>query len=152
MRVTNGDFLNEFTHWAAESVSTCNSVIQVGDFYLHVNDPNDDDACNFIETVQALGLHQNISFPTHVSGNTLDLIFSEANNKVKVGECSQGDYISDHCPIRCSLGIDKPTTIRKEIKYHKIKPVNIPKIASDIIKCFRFLYDINLIGKQGQAF
>ena len=88
-------------------------------------------------TSQALSLHQNITFPTHVSGNTLDLIFSEANNKVKVGECSQGDYISNHCLITCSLGIDKPTTTRKEIKYHKIKPVNIPNMASDIIKHFK---------------
>ena len=136
MRVTNGDFLDEFTDWAAESVSTCKNVILVGDFYLHINDPNDDDACNFIESTQALGLQQNISFPTHVSGSTLDLIFSEANNKVKVGECSQEDYISDHCLITCSVRIDKPTTTRQEIKYCKIKPVNIPNMASDIIKCF----------------
>ena len=61
-----------------------------------------------METTQALGLHQNITFPTHVSGNTLDLIFSEANNKVRVEECTQEDYISDHCLITCSLGIDKP--------------------------------------------
>ena len=134
MRVTNGDFLDEFTDWAAESVSTCNNVILVGDFNLHINDPNDDGACNFIETKQALGLHQNILFPTHVSGNTLDHIFSEAYNKVKVSECSQGDYISDHCLITCSLRIDKPTTTRKEIKYCKIKPVNISNMASDIIK------------------
>ena len=135
MRVTNGDFLDEFTDWAAESVSTCNNVILVGDFNLHFNDPNDDDACNFIETTQALGLHQNISFPTHVSGNTLDLIFSEAN-KVKNGECSQGDYISDHCLITCSLGIVMPTTTKKEIKYHTIKPVNVLNMAGDIIKHF----------------
>ena len=103
-RVTNGDFLDEFTDCkAAESVSACNNVILVGDFNLHINDPNDDDVCNFIETTQAHSLHKNISFPIHVSGNTLDLIFSEANNKVKVGECSWADYISDHCLITCSL-------------------------------------------------
>ena len=62
MRVTNRDFLDEFNEWAAESVSTCNNVILVSDFNLHINGPNDDDACNFIETTQALGLHQNISF------------------------------------------------------------------------------------------
>ena len=56
MRVTNGEFLDKFTDWAAESVSTCNNVILVDDFNLHMNDPNDDDACNFTETIQALGL------------------------------------------------------------------------------------------------
>ena len=87
-RVTNGEFLDEFTDWAAESVSTSNNVILVGDFNLHINNANDDDACNFMETTQALGLHQNITFPTYVLGNTLDLIFSEANNEIKVGECN----------------------------------------------------------------
>ena len=88
-RVTNGEFLDEFTDWAAESVSTSNNVILVGDFNLHINNPNDDDACNFMETTQVHGLHQNITFPTHVLGNTLDLIFSEANNKIKAEECAQ---------------------------------------------------------------
>ena len=59
MRVTNGEFLDEFTDWVAELVSTCNNVILVGDFNLHINNPND-------ETTQALGLHQNITFPTLV--------------------------------------------------------------------------------------
>ena len=133
-RVTNGEFLDEFTDWAAESVSTSNNVILVGDFNLHINNPNNDDACNFMETRQVLGLHQNIIFPTHVSGNTLDLIFSEANNKIKVGECTQGDYILDNCFIICILRIDKLITTRKEIKYHKVKSVNILNMASDIRK------------------
>ena len=106
----------------------------MGDFNLHVNNPNDDDACNFLETTQALGLHQNITFPTHVLDNTLDLIFSEANNKIKVEECSQRDYISDHCLITCILGIDKVITTRKEITYHKVKSVNVLNMASDIRK------------------
>ena len=133
-RVTNGEFLDEFADWTAESVSTSNNVILVGDFNLHINNPNDDHACNFLETTQALGLHQNITFPTHVSGNTLDLIFSEANNNIKVEECTQGDYISDHCMITCILRIDKPITTRKEIIYCNVKLVNVLNMASDIRK------------------
>ena len=83
-----------------------------------------------------LGLHQNITILTHVLGNTLDLIFSEANNKIKVEECTWGDYISDHCLITCILGIDKPITTRKEIKYCKVKSVNVLNMASDIRKGF----------------
>ena len=46
------------------------NVIILGDFNLHVNDPNDDIAKNFIETSQALTLEQHMKFPTHTSGNT----------------------------------------------------------------------------------
>ena len=34
------------------------NVIILGDFNLHVNDPNDDNAMNFVETTQALALEQ----------------------------------------------------------------------------------------------
>ena len=53
-----------------------NGII-LGDFNLHVNDPNDDNAMNFIETTQALALEQHIRFPTHTSSNTLDLVVNE---------------------------------------------------------------------------
>ena len=128
--------MNSLTVQQKESVSTCNNVKLVGDFNLHINNPNDDDACNFMETTEVLGLHQNITFPIQISGNTLDLIFSEVNSKARDDECTQGDYISNHCLITCSLGIDKPVTTRKEITYHKIISVNVVNIAGDIIKCF----------------
>ena len=80
------------------------------------------------------------------------LFFSEVNSKVTVDECTQGDYISDHCLITCSLGIDKPITTRKEIKYLKIKSVNIVNMVGDIIKHFTdSSHKINIIGKQGHA-
>ena len=69
---------------AAESVATSNNVILVGDFNLHINNPNDDDACKFMETTQALGLQQNIAFPTHVSCNTLDLISKLKNVRKEI--------------------------------------------------------------------
>ena len=87
-----------------------------------------------METTQALGLHQNITFPTHYLVIHWTLFFQKPT--IKSDECTQGDYISDHCLITCSLGIDKPITTRKEIKYHKIKSVNVVNMADDIIKHF----------------
>ena len=51
MGVTNGEFLDEFTHWVAGSVSTCNNVILVGDFNFHINNPNDDDTCKPVKVI-----------------------------------------------------------------------------------------------------
>ena len=46
------------------------NVSILGDFNLHVNNSNDDNAMNFIESTQALALEQHVKFPAHTSGNT----------------------------------------------------------------------------------
>ena len=47
-QATNCDFLDEFTDWVAEYIMNDTTVIILGDFNLHVNDFNDDNAMNFI--------------------------------------------------------------------------------------------------------
>ena len=59
------------------------NVIILGDFNLHVNDPNDDNAMNFFETTQALAL-EHVKFPTRTPGNTLDLVFMELFNGLDI--------------------------------------------------------------------
>ena len=41
---------------------------------MHVNNQNDEDTASFLETNAALDLKQHVTFATHTSGNTLDLI------------------------------------------------------------------------------
>ena len=74
-QTTNLDFLDEFRDWIVEHIMNDTNVIILHDFNLHVNDPNDDNATNFLETTQALALEQQVKFPTHTSGNMLDLVF-----------------------------------------------------------------------------
>ena len=64
------------------------NVIILGDFNLHVNDFNDDNAMNFIETTQALALEQHVKFHTHTSGNMLDLVLTELFNGLKIQQCT----------------------------------------------------------------
>ena len=60
------------------------NVIILGDFNLHVNSLNGDNAMNFIETTQALALEQHIRFPIHTSDNILDLVLTELFNGLKI--------------------------------------------------------------------
>ena len=113
-QTTNPDFLDEFTDWIAEHRMNDTNVIILGDFNLHVKDANDDSAMNFIETTQALVL-EHIRFPTHTSGNTLDLVFTELFNGLKIQQCTQDDFMSYHCIVRCNLTINRPDITRKVI-------------------------------------
>ena len=71
------EFLTEFTNWITDVVVQDTNLLVVGDFNLHINNENDENAANFKESVIALGLEQHVAKPTHKSGNILDIIFTE---------------------------------------------------------------------------
>ena len=131
-QTTNHDFVDEFTDWIAEYIMNYTNVIILGDFNLHVNDPSDDNAMNFVETTQALALEQHVKFPTHTSGNTLDLVFTEFCNGLKTQQCTQDDYILDHCIVKCNLNIKRPDITRKVLSYHMLKDINIQHMVHSI--------------------
>ena len=59
------------------SVKYTNLIIS-GDFDIHYfNDKND--SYQFKDMIEAISLNQLVSFPTHTSGNVLDLILIEKN-------------------------------------------------------------------------
>ena len=62
-----------------------NKLLVFGDFYLHVNDPSDEDAGNFSYMISTLGLDEQISFSTHRAGNNLDLAFTEVVSDLVMG-------------------------------------------------------------------
>ena len=72
------------------------NVILAGDFNLHMNNPNDDNAANLIDCMTTLGMSQQVHFTTHKLGNTLDLIFIEDFSDLHIKSCTQGEFISDH--------------------------------------------------------
>ena len=69
-KVTNADFMDEYTDWFAETSANDKNLVICGDYNMHVNNPDDEDAASFLETNEALGLMQHVTFATHSSGNT----------------------------------------------------------------------------------
>ena len=57
--------------------------------------------------MRALGLEQHISGPTHVRGNTLDLIFIQLSNSFNITNTTLHGYISDHCMVSVDINIKK---------------------------------------------
>ena len=52
---------------------------------------------------EALGLQQHIDKPMHKLENTLDLIYMESLNRVKVLHSFMGNFISDHTVVGIEL-------------------------------------------------
>ena len=87
---TLSSFLDEFTNWMADQILISKKIILMGDFNIHINRKNDNDAQTFINTIEALGL-QIINFKaTHRYGNTLDLIIIESASNSTILELRNG--------------------------------------------------------------
>ena len=59
-------FINDITDHLMTLLSTGTNNIILGDFNMHINDINSNDACTFLDTFTALGLTQHVK-KTHMS-------------------------------------------------------------------------------------
>ena len=71
--------------------------------------------------MEALGLKQHITEPTHHKGNILDLIFMETTSQIKVSQLNMLSFISDHRLISATISVEKdiPKTTRMKVRYFK---------------------------------
>ena len=79
----------------------------------------------------SFNLVQHVTFPTHVHGNTLDLIISPKTNKI-VTDHSIGPLFSDHFLIFLTLGHPKPTRPHTTRISRKLHSLPIPDFISDL--------------------
>ena len=84
MNPTNNIFIDKITKLLTEMLSSNKNYIILGDFNLHVSDQDDVDAQRFSDSMEALGLKQHLTIPTHKSNNVLDLILTEIISDISV--------------------------------------------------------------------
>ena len=131
-QVTKQSIIDEFSEYLWEVLAEHRNLVITGDFNLHVNDPEDQDGEVFIDTMQALGLDQHVTFPTHRSNNTLDLVFSECLSTYKILSCKSEPYLSDHTSVEFLLSVKKEHVVNKCITIRKFKSINVPSLIEDL--------------------
>ena len=126
-RDSNGNgvnaFIDEIAIFLMDFLAKYTDTIIMGDFIMHINDPTDGDATVFMDTLEAMGLDQNVTFDTHQKGNTLDLVFTEVKSSLQVNRCDPGPFTSDHRAVLIELSIQKviPPKVKKLIRnLHKV--------------------------------
>ena len=115
--ITNAMFLDEVTDFLATFLVEHNNIIIMGDFNIHINNTTDPEAHIFLDTMETLGLDNHVNFSMHNSGNTLDLVLTEALSSLSVVTCRQGPFLSDHCSIELEVAIPKPALKGKSLPY-----------------------------------
>ena len=130
-------FLDEFADYMENFLTTYYNIVIAGDFNLHIDNEKDPEAQLFTNMMAVLGLDCHVDFPTHESGHSLDLVFTETLREMKIISCKLGTYLSDHCTIECLLSLKKckmqKKKKKKEIKYRKLRLID-PKVFSQHLK------------------
>ena len=104
---TNGMFMDDIIELLTNKLPQYQDSILLGDFNIHIEDQTNADAVIFNKTMRALSLKQHILGPTHVRGNTLDLIFTWLSNSFNIINTTPHGYISDHCMVSVDINIKK---------------------------------------------
>ena len=74
---SKSDFINEFYSFTEFLIMNFTNFIICGDFNIHVNKPSETFVSEFNDILSTFSLKQSVHEPTHVCGNTLDLIIHD---------------------------------------------------------------------------
>ena len=70
-------FLGDLRYLLTEKIPKLSNTIIMGDFNINTGDVSNISTVIFNDTMQALGVIQHVTNPTHQKGNILHLIFTE---------------------------------------------------------------------------
>ena len=89
---------------------------------------------DFINLLDSCGFKQYVEFPTHKSGNTLDLIFSRENELPLNNFAWDATVSPDHFTVLCQLSVDKLPDERKQFTTRKWKSLDANAFELDVYK------------------
>ena len=121
-------FITEFS--IITSLISSPNTILLGDFNIHVNNPSS--TPNFHQLLYEHSLTQHVSFPTHIHGNTLDLIITPSDYTT-LSNIHRDLFISDHYAICFTLTFPIPHIPIKFTKYRKISSIYYLSFSNHIL-------------------
>ena len=144
-------FMTEFENYLDTVLEKNGMPILCGDFNLHVENKSDKVAIAFIELCCSKGFHQHVNNPTHISGGTLDLVFSlnDAPDAVVLSNLfiePDTGTTSDHYLVSFELSVQPISISDKKFEYRHIREfdkVDIQEFRGDI-----FTSPINMTSYQ----
>ena len=121
-------FLDEFTEYATRTANQSN-IIPIGDFNVHINDDQVQQAEVFRNIISVLGLNHPVTFSTHRLESILDVVINELISNIQECEVKPGPYVLDHLAVLFELNIIKPSAKKKEVSFRN---VNMGAVFSDL--------------------
>ena len=130
--VNTNTFFEEFENYLDVVLDCSLPVVVCGDFNIHVNVQEDLPSARFNDICSSRNLTQHVCVPTHVSGNTLDLIITRNDNMLHLTPPVEGHFISDHCFVTTALSSSIRHIETKTITFRSYRKIAIEAFMNDI--------------------
>ena len=108
-------------------------IIMLSDFNIHMDKPEHPDTATFNDFLESFYLDNFTTFPIHISKHTLDLVITSSHKLIKSIE--KGHYLSDHCFIDATLHVNRTESLKKHIKFGKLKNISSTQFHLDLRDC-----------------
>ena len=137
-------FAMDILEYMEMNVNTTGNIILTGDLNIKMNNSDDPDMNTFSDLLDSFDLVNHVSFPTHRSMNTLDLVITHGDTNF-VRNPSQGRLFLDHNIVHFQVVTTKQPSDFKVCKYRKLKNIVRENFQKDITKSVEQL-DLENLG------
>ena len=126
-------FFQEWSSFIEHVAVECADSIIVGDVNFHLDSDTNTDAHRFKDSLSTCGLKQHVNEPTHIKGQTLDLVITneDSNDTIQKLEVTDpvlcdtsGNISGDHYAISLSARLSKPRTNRVIVEFRKLRAID----------------------------
>ena len=117
--------LDEISQLVQYYMTNHKNLVILGDFNVAVQDLNNPDSLAFYDTMEALGLIQHTDKPTHQLGNTLDHIYTESLDQLRVQHTFIGRSISDHRLVGIEINMKKNRKQLEKQPRHPLREIEL---------------------------
>ncbi|XP_052761992.1 uncharacterized protein LOC128204630 [Mya arenaria] len=133
---------DEWPTFLANFTTAENDIIVVGDVNFHLDNRSNPNTSKFNSVLEACGMRQHVTEPTHVAGHILDvLITRDTGTTVSNVEISDpglpdnnGNTSRDHFAVVFNASASKPPPVRKTVTYRKLKSIDVDEFKTDILE------------------
>ena len=125
-------FFEDFASLLESSIAIPGKLLITGDFNVHVDDCNDNEAKQFLNLLELCGLQQHIVGATHIKGHTLDLIIDRNDDDLVSSPSIHYGLPSDHYAVRCLINIARPGLSVKHVQSRRLRGVDSDAFLEDI--------------------
>ena len=129
---SKSDFINEFYSFMEFLITNFTNFTICGDFNVHVNKPNEYFVSDFNDILNTFSLKQSVHEPTHICGNTLDLIIHDPTVLDISDIYIEKPDRSDHSLIFFKMNCNLESNHKRQISFRNVKNVDIDSFRSDI--------------------
>ena len=106
-------------------------LLFVGNFNIHMDEPTQPDTITFLDWLESFNLTNHVTFGTHQSDHTLDLVITEQND-ASIKTIDWGHLFLDHHFIDFCMEVQHVKPTPKLVAFRKLKKIDHGRFSDNI--------------------